>query len=263
MHKPAKSFQSGELLLHRLRSIASLSGADADLLAGVHQKVRVHGSGSQILPEGEGHNHPRLITSGWACRPRILSDGRCQILSILLPGDIIGDNGDGRPLAVTPVVALTETRTISVKPLFDAVAREPVRHRNLGEALRQLSRLEEAQLLDHVVRLGRQTATQRVAHCLLEFYHRLSAIGFVHGGSFSMPLTQELLGDTLGLSLVHVNRTLSQLKRAGLIKVSSGSVTVLDVEALSHLADFLPPSVRSVSPAALYGVEKTAPRLFG
>ena len=262
MQKPQKSFHSGELLLHRLRSVASLSTAETELLMSPNQKVRIHGAGSQVMPDGDGSNHPRLLTTGWACRPRILSDGRCQILSILLPGDIIGDVGEGRPLALTPVMALTEARTISLKPLFDALAGEPTRYRSLGDGLRHLTRIEEAQLLDHVVRLGRQTALQRVAHCLLEFYHRLGAIGFVHAGSFSMPLTQELLGDTLGLSLVHVNRTLSQLKRIGLIKVASGSVTVLDADALATIADFVPPSVPTQDAPTTFRMA-TQPRMFG
>lgn len=262
MHKPVKSLPSGELLLQRLRSVTTLTMAETEFLLSLQQKVRIHGAGSQIMPDGDGTHHPRLITTGWACRPRILADGRCQILSILLPGDFIGDGGDGRPLALTPIVALTEVRTISVKLLFDAIAREPSRYRGLAEGLRYLTRLEEAQLLDHVVRLGRQTAMQRVAHCLLEFYHRLGAIGFVHAGSFSMPLTQELLGDTLGLSLVHVNRTLSQLKRIGLIKVASGSVTVLDADSLAGIADFVPPSVPSQSAPPPFRINPQ-PRMFG
>lgn len=228
---------TAELLLRRIQKVTQLSPAEVELLMSL-QKSKLHGPGSQITVGEGGDVHPRIIAVGWACRPRILTDGRCQMLSIQIPGDVVGDPIDQRPLDMVPVVALTPVRTVSAKPIFDAIARDPVKFRALASALALLRRQEEHFLLDHVVRLGRHTALQRVAHCLLELYHRLLAIGFVHGECFPMPLTQEILGDLLGLSLVHVNRVLSQLKRDSLIEMRSGVVSVLDVSALTRLADF-------------------------
>ncbi|WP_340315610.1 Crp/Fnr family transcriptional regulator [Rhizorhabdus argentea] len=172
------------------------------------------------------------------------------MLSIQLPGDIVGDGGNRRPLEMSPVVALTSVRTISARPIFAAIARDPVQYGALADAVGQLSRMEEARLIDHVVRLGRQTAVQRVGHCLLELYHRSQAIGFVQSGCFPMPLTQEVLGDLLGLSLVHVNRVLSQLKRAALIEMQSGVVRVRDVDKLALLADYSLPLRQSMPMAS-------------
>jgi len=240
---------SGELLLRRLQRVTPLSSAEVELVLSL-QKAKNHGPGSHVTPDVDGIACPRIIVTGWACRPRILPDGRCQMLSIQLPGDIIGDGGDRRPLEMSPVVALTNVRTISARPIFAAIARDPIQYGALADAVGQLSRMAEAQLIDHVVRLGRQTAVQRVGHCLLELYQRSRAIGFVQGGCFPMPLTQEVLGDLLGLSLVHVNRVLSQLKRAALIEMKSGVVRVCDVEELALLADYsLPP--RQSMPVAM------------
>ncbi|MEJ8630078.1 helix-turn-helix domain-containing protein [Sphingomonas sp. I4] len=83
-------------------------------------------------------------------------------------------------------------------------------------------------LLDHIVRLGCQNALQRVSHLLLELHQRLSAIGFVHAGTFPMPLTQDTLAELLGLSLVHINRIVSQLRREKLVTMRSGIVMIAD-----------------------------------
>jgi CRP-like cAMP-binding protein len=159
------------------------------------------------------------------------------MLSVLLPGDLVGDRGDRRPLAMTPAVALTEVRTVSSASLLAALAQHPGAYPGLDRALNDGDRIEEEQLLDHVVRLGCQTALQRTANCLLELYKRLAAIGFTHNCTFPMPLTQETLGDLLGLSLVHVNRVISRLKREGLVEIRSGVAMVNDFSRLSLIAD--------------------------
>jgi CRP-like cAMP-binding protein len=228
----------GELLLRRLQSVAVLNPNETALILSLNQRPRRHPVRSQISADGFDSSGPRLIVSGWACRPRILPDGRCQILSTLLPGDLAGDTGDGRPLAQAAVIALTDMATVGARSVFDTIARDPGLYRNLGRGLQALGRMEEAQLLDHVVRLGRQSAIQRVAHQLLEFYHRCRAVGLVDGGRFPMPLTQETLADMLGLSLVHVNRTITQLKRQNMIEVRSGIAHISDVAQLALIADY-------------------------
>lgn len=234
-----------ELLLQRLRMVAQLNAQEVELVMSLGQKPRRHAAGSLICPKSDGSPLPRLIVSGWASRPRILADGRCQVLSLQLPGDLIGDRGKRRPLAMTPSVALTPMTTVSAEPLVDRLARDPEPYVNLISALNSVDRIEDSQLLDHIVRLGCQSAPERLAHCLLELRHRLSLIGFTQRDTFPMPLTQETLGDALGLSLVHVNRTLSQLKRNNILRIRSGVVMILDAEKLESIADFSPPDYSS------------------
>ncbi|MDB5701537.1 MAG: Crp/Fnr family transcriptional regulator [Sphingomonadales bacterium] len=231
-----------ELLLRRLRALADLSPVEIDLILSLNEGAKTHAPGSLICPKSDGSPYPRLIASGWACRPRILPDGRRQMLGVLLPGDLIGDRGERRPLAMCPAVALTTVRTVSATKLYDALNHQPESYPNLAAALVRVSRIEENQLLDHIVRLGCQTALQRIAHCLMELHSRLAAIGFISGNTFPMPLTQETLGDLLGLSLVHVNRIMSQLKREGLVRVRSGVAVVQDFGALALLADRIDPN---------------------
>jgi CRP-like cAMP-binding protein len=98
--------------------------------------------------------------------------------------------------------------------------------------------LEDALLLDHAVRLGRLTAFERVAHFLLELQQRLEIAGLGDRQRFPLPLTQEILADALGLSIVHVNRTLQQLRRTGLIELRSGVAILVQPDALAKLCDY-------------------------
>ena len=100
--------------------------------------------------------------------------------------------------------------------------------------------LEETRLFDHIVRLGRQSAFERVTHLLLELHERLAVVGLAFENRFPLPLTQEVLADALGLSIVHVNRTLQQLRRGGLIDTRAGWVTLRDHEQMASLANFRP-----------------------
>lgn len=244
---PSRSL-STELLLLRLRGLATLSPRETELVLSLGERPKLHEPGTVVCPHEDGSPHPRLVVGGWAGRPRVLADGRRQILGVLLPGDLMGDRGEGRPLALNPVIALTQVRTIGTAPLVYAVRNRPDDYPGIAEAFAAIDRAEEQALLEHVVRLGCQNALQRMAHLLLELYQRLSAIRFVHQGSFPMPLTQDLLGELLGLSLVHVNRIVSQLRRQGLVSIRGGFVTIADFARLALLADRADPT-RNGAPA--------------
>lgn len=228
---------STELLLHRLRKLSTLSPLEIEMVLSLGEQPKVHAPGTSICPHEDGSPHPRLIVGGWACRPRLLPDGRRQMLSVLVPGDLMGDRGERRPLALNPVVALTSVRTINIARMVQAVRLSSDDYPGIARALAAIDRAEETALLDHVVRLGCQSARQRMAHLLLELYQRLAFIGFVHNGSFPMPLTQDTLAELLGLSLVHVNRIVSQFRRENLMSIRAGVVTVDDFARLALLAD--------------------------
>ncbi|MEG3092745.1 Crp/Fnr family transcriptional regulator [Sphingomonas sp. PB1R3] len=233
---------STELLLYRLRNLTTLASHEIELVLSLGEQPKPHAAGTSICPHEDGSPHPRLIVGGWACRPRILPDGRRQMLGLLLPGDMMGDRGERRPLALNPVVALTPVRTIGIGRLVQAVRHQPDDHPGLVRALAAIDRGEEMGLLDHIVRLGCQNALQRVSHLLLELHQRLSAIGFVHAGTFPMPLTQDTLAELLGLSLVHINRIVSQLRREKLVTMRSGIVMIADFPRLALLADRADPT---------------------
>lgn len=171
-----------------------------------------------------------IIVSGWACEMRVLPDGRRQIFSILLPGDLVclraRDN-----LASVALVALTRLEVAETSN-DTGPGRLAPETAGLVEALH----LQCERQLDHIVRLGSLTAGDRVIHLLLELHARLDAIGLVKLDTFRIPLTQEVFASVLGTSVVHINRTLQRLRKQGLITLRSGSVTLHDIDRLASIA---------------------------
>jgi CRP-like cAMP-binding protein len=199
-------------------------------------EMQAASNGSELLAEGTRLNRAQILLEGWAIRQRVLSDGRRQIFSFLLPGDIFGicPRSDGEALHAT--VALTPTVTAPLAILDDALQRAATSA--CGRIVREMLSLEEALLVNQVVRLGRQSAQERLINLLLEFHDRLAAAGLVEDGSFMLPFTQEVLSDALGLSTVHTNRTLQQLRRENLIETHLSQMRLLDRERLVEIADY-------------------------
>jgi CRP-like cAMP-binding protein len=180
----------------------------------------------------------RVIISGWACRQRTLPDGRRQIFGFLLPGDTVGLNVNATALDQISTVAINRVESMDALMLREILTLGDDRYARLSAAVEETRRLQDVYLLNHVMRLGRQSALERLAHLILEIQERARHAGLLQGGRFPMPLTQEVLSDALGLSIVHLNRTLQQLKRDGLIEIKSGQVAVLDPRRLETIADY-------------------------
>jgi CRP-like cAMP-binding protein len=229
-----------------MNALAPLSQAEEALVVAVASQTQTHGHGAELCGHGQQPARPRLVLSGWASRQRELPDGRRQIFGFILPGDTIWLGSRPRPLALCATVALTTMVTADARPLVAALATGDRRYAGLGAALDAASALDEAFLLDHLVRIGRQTAYERTGHLLLEMHWRLSLAGLARGQRFAMPLTQETLADALGLSVVHMNRTLQQLRRERLIRLQSGEVELLDPYTLARLTDFTAPHLEKV-----------------
>ena len=190
-----------------------------------------------LQSEDDPVRRPRYLLSGWACRFRLLSDGRRQVLDILLPGDGVGLRAS--PLARAGVVALTRLETVDAEGLFAPASLQA--YPELVDVLRASADTEEQRMMDHIVRLGRLTALERLGHLLLNLYDRLAVVGRAAEGRYVMPLTQEVLADSLGLSVVHVNRTLQALRRMGLVRHDRGEVWLPDLRALQALVGYEPP----------------------
>ena len=187
--------------------------------------------------EGAPVRRPRYLISGWACRYRHLSDGRRQIFDLVLPGEGVGLCRRAHPLANTSTVALTPLQLADAAPLLQEADPDG----QLQAALDMQSDADERRALDQIVRLGRLTALERLAHLLIDLHRRLDAIGHVQDARFPFPLTQETLADMTGLSVVHVNRTLQELRRQQLAWVDRSHVRLGDRSRLAQLADDLPP----------------------
>lgn len=226
-----------DVVLRRLRGLAPLNEREAALLLSLGSR-QTNNPGAELFGEGQAIRRPKVLLSGWACRCRVLSDGRRQIFTFVLPGDAIGLCRRDEPVALSTTISLTKTLTADASPLAEAVYEHGADYPGLAAAVSIAGTLDEASLLDHIVRLGRQTAYERMAHLLLELRWRLGAVGLGSDRKFPLPLTQEVLADALGLSIVHVNRTLQQLRREGLLEMRGGHVQLLKPDVLVATSDF-------------------------
>lgn len=228
------------VLSEHFSAFASLSNAEMKLLGDLAEAARYHPPYRDLYVAGASPPPARMIVAGWACQYRLLPDGHRQIISLKLPGDLIWPLMQVRLPSSCAVAALTELETVSAQPLIEAAAAADPVYPGLAHATRVMAHLHDMLLYDQIVRLGRQTACGRFAHLMLELRERLGRVGLVESDSFAMPLTQDVLADVLGFSVVHVNRTVQQLRRESLLDVRNGQVVLLQPERLRELAGWAP-----------------------
>jgi CRP-like cAMP-binding protein len=189
-----------------------------------------------VVREGEGADSLHLLLDGWACRYKLTKDGARQIPALLTPGDfcdldaLLFDRLDYGVTSLTPC-------TVAVLPR-DEARRISAQHPGIAAAMWWLMAVENSILSEWTLCLGRRSALQHLAHLLCELLVRLAAAGRVEDNSYLLPLTQEQLADVLGLTAVHVNRTLQTLRNDGLISLEQGRLTILDWPAIKTLSDF-------------------------
>jgi CRP-like cAMP-binding protein len=229
--------------VRRVKSLVSPTPDEEHFLEMLHLPVHPFDAGTHVYTEGDSAVRPWIVGAGWACRLRVLPDGRRQIVGFFLPGDTIGLNELQHPAVQSTILAMTPLKLLNAGRLAEAIGRADETLRNIAQACRLELVCKQAQLLDHVMRLGRLTALERMAHLILELHDRMQDAGLAHDGRFALPLTQSQFGEALGLSLVHVNRTIQQLRRDRLIELRSGSVAILDRERLDLLCDYRRPTL--------------------
>lgn len=224
-----------QLVVTRLNAMSRL-GAEGEALVMGLSHLTPHVAGAELVRDRDPLL-PRFLVEGWAARVRWLPDGRRQIISFILPGDGMGLCERAQPLALSPVLALTDGRTLDGRAVVAALGEE-ASNSDLSNAFHVSSSFDEAALMDQVVRLGRQTAYERLAHLLLELRYRLALANLASSTDFPCPLTQEMLADATGLSVVHVNRTLQQMRRDALLEFRQGRVRLSQPDLLATIADW-------------------------
>lgn len=225
-------------LYARLGAYAALDEADFSPLRDAAFEPAAYDRGAAVIEIAAALTHVFVVAQGWAIRYRLLEDGRRQIVNVMLPGDcfdlqaMIAAKADHGVEAVT---ALDVMR--APKARFIGAIRANGR---LATAFWWTAVQEESILREQIVRLGRRSGRARIAHLFLELQRRRTLAGLAGGDLLPMPLTRDMLADMLGLSPVHVSRSLSALKRAKLIALHGGGVVLLDRRGLAALAQFDP-----------------------
>ncbi len=197
---------------------------------------RTLGANKELIREGERNHGLFLITKGWAYRYALTRAGNRQIIALLVPGDVCNldallfdqlDYGV-RTLTEMTIISITTERAIALA----------AQHTGIARTFLWLALVQNATLGKWAVGLGRRSAIERLGHLICELGERLDITRSEYGVTFDFPLTQEQIGDTLGLTAVHVNRTLQRLRTDGLISVSGRTMTILNARQLHLVADF-------------------------
>lgn len=228
--------QFDSVLARKLNTFVALSSEELACLAELQTNPIKVKRGKQLTQEGQTGHKAFLLQDGWACSFKILPDGGRQIISFPIAGDIVG---------LRSVLLRTADHSFSV--LTDALV-NPVESTHimrcvtefprLGAALLWAASREEAMVVEHLVNIGRRTALERTAHFFMELAERMNLIGRGTETEFKCPLSQFVLADALGLTAIHVNRTLRQLRERHLLSVRKGTVIIHDLDGLRKLAGF-------------------------
>ncbi|MDN3590290.1 Crp/Fnr family transcriptional regulator [Methylobacterium adhaesivum] len=226
----------------RLESLLPLSMADGDLLDRVLADPDLVPARADLVSRHDRKGGRLILVDGFAYQYRMLTSGRRQITAYLVPGDSYDLDAARENGSDHAVMALTSVRSVHLTTAEVAVL--SLDHPSIAEGLRLVGRIEEATLREWLVNIGGRPALERIAHLFCELDRRLHAVGLVDQDRFEMPITQYDLADTAGLSSVHVNRTIQELRRQGLIALTGRSLTILDRPSLQALADFQPRYLR-------------------
>jgi CRP-like cAMP-binding protein len=220
----------------KLSSFIDLSDEDRRVIDDMSSHTMTHRAKRDLIKEGQRPEVVFLLLEGWAYRYKVLADGKRQIMAYLLPGDLCDihifilnemDHSLGL-LSDAKVAAIPREKIIEITEQRPALAR----------AMWWSTLVDESVLREWLVNMGQRNAFDRIAHLVAELYLRLKVVGLVQGSSFDLPLTQEELGDTMGLTSVHVNRMLQKLREQGLIEHSRGRLHIPDVGRLMQVSNF-------------------------
>lgn len=191
-------------------------------------------AGAQLFRPGEPCSEIFELTEGWAFLYTLFPDGRRQILNFVLPGAILGFHPSQDEITTYGVEALT---SIVAAPYRITASQLFERHPEMGMRLAWLLSRDLRLAFDHLASMGRLSAQERVAHLLLELFVRCRMRWPGHQiENLHLPLTQEHIGDATGLTGVHVNRMLSDLRKRGIIQFQYHHLRILDPDRLVELA---------------------------
>ena len=219
----------------RLAALAALTAEDHARIDEALCRCTALRPRRDLVVEGEPITGARLLVEGWAFRSHLVPNGHRQIIDFVLPGELIGMCARRDPIGVATTTTLTEVTTCPV-PIPD-----PADGRSgLAQAYAVSAAIGEAHLCRQITRLGRMSAYERVTDWLLELHDRLLLAGLAGADEFAIPLTQELIADALGLTSVHVNRTIRALRESGLATVGAKRVRLHNRDQMQRLVCYTP-----------------------
>jgi CRP-like cAMP-binding protein len=223
-------------LVRKLEGFATLSDADRRLLERISAETRLVSPRTDLVRQSSKPDGVFLIMEGMACRQKYRTKGQRQIMAYLLPGDLCGLDDALLSRMDHSITTLSVCRVVRIAP--ETMTEILQHHPQVARALRMSALVDEATLREWLVNLGRRYSVERLAHLFCELLMRLQAVGRATKNSYALPLTQTDLADTMGMSDVHVNRSLQELRQEELIELRRGHLTIPDPSRLQAVAEY-------------------------
>ena len=232
-------------LVRKLERIMTLSEDEKQAATRLPMTIRAFQPHQDIVPDGDHLSQCCLIVGGWACRYRLLSDGHRQITAFNTTGDMPDLYGLHIPVMDHGLAALTASSVgfVPHKDMREFIAAVP----NIAAVFWRETFTEMSTLREWIVGIGSRSALDRMAHLLCELYLKVHKAGLADGYCCDLPIKQQDLADALGLSCVHVNRILQELRGRGLITLRSGRLIIHDWDALAEIASLMTPAPRRIN----------------
>lgn len=220
----------------KIRLRDELGTAEQQAIVAAADERRHYAAGEDLVSEGDRPVRSMLVVSGFTCRYRMTSEGRRQITAIHTAGDFVDLHSFLLKEMDHSVGALTNCAIITFP--HERLVKVTERFPHLTRLLWLMTLLDGAVHREWLVGMGSLSAAQRTAHLICEIYTRLSAIGLARNGCFAFPITQAAMADATGISTVHVNRVIQELRQRELIVWEAGQVEIRNLPGLIEVADF-------------------------
>ena len=226
-------------LIRRLEEYTPLTEADrAELQRLCTQSTHTIQAKRDLMREGDAPRSFYVILEGWACHYRLLENGRRQIVDYAIPGDLCDLNLFILDRMDHSIGAITRLKVAEVgREVFHRVV---TNFPNITTALWWVELVSKSIHREWIINVGQRSAPERIAHLLCEMFLRLESVGLTDGFSCDFPLTQNNIAATTGLTSVHVNRTIQELRRRNLIVLERHRLTIPDMLALQRAGLFNP-----------------------
>jgi len=225
-------------LIRKLESIATLSNEERQAIESLPVRINVLNARQDIVRDGDKPSHCCLVLEGWTCRYKLLSEGKRQIFSFNVPGDI----PDLQSLHVDTMdhsLATVTKATVSFIP-HESMRELAARFPGIASIFWRDTLIDAGIFREWMVGMGRRSAFERIAHLFGEMYLKLQAVGLAGDYRCPMPVTQVDIADALGLTSVHVNRVLKEMRARSLVTLRSNTLVIEAWDELLRLSEFDP-----------------------
>ncbi|WP_345821714.1 Crp/Fnr family transcriptional regulator [Methylobacterium fujisawaense] len=224
------------MLIRKLESIATLSDTERQAIQGLPVRIHHLNARQDIVRDGDQPTHCCLVLEGWACRYKLFRQGKRQIMSFHIPGDI----PDLQSLHVRTMDHSLATLTKAIVAFIphENLRELTARHPGLAAVFWRDTLIDSGIFREWLVSMGRRSAFEHVAHLFCELYLKLQAVGLAGNFRCPLPMTQTDLADALGLTPVHINRVLKEMRGQTLITLRSNALVIEAWDELLRVSEF-------------------------